>query len=128
LRILALTTSLPFPVTNGLAMRSASILDALYSLGHEIHLLALDQEAASLTRPLGYCKSVKVIPHRLPSVSDRTDYLRRLRGLPRSLPYGTQVCRSKQAEVAIRDLCQQKQIDAVLCETMRDHRFQCEPS
>ena len=117
LRILALTTSLPFPPTNGLAMRNASIVNALDSLGHDLHLLALDKQASHQCH-FQSCKSVTVIRHELPSASEQAGYFRRLRALPNSLPYGTVGCRSDQAEMAIRETCRQKAIDTILCETI----------
>lgn len=117
MRILALTTSFPFPVTNGLAMRSASILNALCSLGHEVHLLALDKNTIQGCPMEGF-SSVTLISHQLPSVSERTGYLQRVRALPNSLPYGTLGCRSKTARTAIREICRREAIDAILCETI----------
>lgn len=118
MRILALTTSLPFPISNGLAMRNASVLTALACLGHEIHLVALDNKTPLPGCHSEACKSITVIEHHLPSVSERSGYRRRLRWLPYSLPYGTVACRSEHAEIAIRELCRREAIDAILCETI----------
>lgn len=98
-------------------MRSASIVNALICLGHEVHLVALDKNPAEGSLFQG-CKSVTVIRHELHSVSDRRGYFRRALVLPNLLPYGTLACRSRDAENAIREICRREDIDAIVCETI----------
>ena len=119
MRLLFLSIAFPFPATNGLTMRTLSLLESLAALGHEIHLLSFGApKEASRTEVRQICNTVQVVEHSVNSFSRTRDYFRRLRLLPSPLPYGSLRYRSASFAQKLKDILREKQIDAIVCDTL----------
>jgi polysaccharide biosynthesis protein PslH len=116
-RLLALTTALPYPSTNGGQIRNWEVLRALASLGCEINLLSfgqheqLDEHRNEIHK---VCVSSEVISHPQISLSGSGDYLGRLRALPGRLPYAVTRFQSKDMRERILQWVESSRVDAVL--------------
>jgi glycosyltransferase involved in cell wall biosynthesis len=107
------------PASNGVKMRTWSILRALAAERHEIVLVAFadpheeDRPSSELSR---VCRRVIQIPHRLKSLSSSKDYLGRATHLFSSTPYGVVAARSSEMASEIIALLNKKEVDVILCE------------
>jgi polysaccharide biosynthesis protein PslH len=116
-RILMLSTSCPFPPTNGYAMRLMAILKGLTAENLETALICFggpaqrDYESDEFRR---LCYAVDVIPHPRISMSAGLDVSGRLTALFSRHPYAVAQSRSTRMEAAIR--ARLGEVDAVLCE------------
>jgi glycosyltransferase involved in cell wall biosynthesis len=117
MRLLFLSIAFPFPATNGLTMRTLSLLKILAKLGHEIHLVAFGGgEPTNAPEIRQTCRTVRVVEQNFDSLSARGQYWLRLRLLPSPLPYGVLRYRSRAMENTIRDLLQVEPVDAIVCD------------
>ena len=120
-RILALTTMLPYPPTNGLQMRTWQTLQGLASVDCEINLLSLGQPAernGHIGEIHRVCKTIESISHLWTNVSQNSNYCARLRALPSSLPYSVARFRSKAMQEQILQWVHSGSIDALLSDTI----------
>jgi glycosyltransferase involved in cell wall biosynthesis len=119
MRLLFVTGTFPFPVTNGVAMRSAAILAALAESGHDIHLLAFGTEAdAAHPEARRLCRTIGTVPHAVKSQTAKIDYWARLKVLASPLPYGTHLFRSADMRREIAAALGKDQFEAVICDTL----------
>ena len=109
----------PFPPTNGLAMRSSAFVEALADEGHEVHLAAFGTTPEA-THPdvLRFCRTTHLVPLRLTIASAAADYWGRLRRLPSAIPYGTLRFASAEMRRLIEQVIEQEHIEAVVCDTL----------
>lgn len=120
-RVLALSTMLPYPATNGIQMRTWQTLLALKSIGCEINLLTFGDPAAlkHIGREIrDVCNTVEAIPHSWTNASQNRDYLGRLRALPSSLPFSVSRFRSSVMRKRVEEWVDSRAIDWILSETI----------
>ncbi|MGA8035512.1 MAG: glycosyltransferase family 4 protein [Candidatus Acidiferrales bacterium] len=117
MRILLLSTTIPYPANNGVKMRSWSVLRTLVDQGHRVTLIAFaegkEQPDPAIER---VCDAVVLIPHRMRSVSSSRDHMGRLWRLFSSVPYGTESLRSPEMADKIASLLRDGAFDVVLSE------------
>jgi peptidoglycan/LPS O-acetylase OafA/YrhL/glycosyltransferase involved in cell wall biosynthesis len=116
-RILMVSTSCPFPPTNGYAMRLIAILKGFASQGWETALICFGDPAqrdfeSDEFRQL--CYAVNVVPHPRISMSAGLNMSGRLAALFSRRPYAVTASRSKRMEECIR--ARLGEVDAVICE------------
>ena len=119
MRVLFITNCYPVPTTNGLAMRTFSLIQGLSAIGCDLDLVAFQQqplEAQDEVQPL--CRTVQLLPITISTLSSGGSYLRRLRALASSLPYGAFSYRSAAMQDAIRQLLAGNDYAAIFCDTL----------
>jgi glycosyltransferase involved in cell wall biosynthesis len=119
MRLLVLSVTSPVPASNGVKMRTRSILRALAAERHELVLVAFADacDANGLSPELSkMCQRVIQIPHRFKSLSSSKDYLGRAAHLFAQAPYGVVVARSPQMASQLAALLSEKAVDVILCE------------
>ena len=119
MRLLFLTGTFPFPSSNGLTLRSSSILRALAELGHHIDLVAFGSDfQRHNVEAERTCSSVTILPHAVVNMSAASDYWRRLARLHSATPYGTQRYASPLAKEAVALAVRGGTVDAIVCDTL----------
>lgn len=121
MNLLFIANTCPLPATNGLTLRSSSVLRSLVALGHRISLLSfletpLSPEAEQELSDL--CVQRQLIPAEFGNVSSAGKYWDRAKGLFESSPYGLRRYRSENMRAAVLDHCRLNQIDAIVCDTI----------
>ena len=121
MKLLFLAHTCPLPATNGLTMRSSSVLSALSTLGHRIFLLSYieAEPSAGTERDISrLCYGHKLLKADFANVSSPGQYGSRLKNLWRSSPYGLLRYQSATMRNALRDLLSQDRFDAIVCDTI----------
>ena len=121
MKLLFLANTCPLPATNGLTMRSSSVLLALAALGHRVFLLSfVEAEPPKEThRDLArLCFGYKFLKSDFANVSSPGQYLRRLKNLWRSSPYGLLRYGSAAMRSQVLELLKQDRFDAIVCDTI----------
>jgi len=118
MRVLFLSSEMPFPPTNGHCLRLASLIRVLASEGHKVSLISfVDRYAVNQdgfeAREL--CQEVSLIPWSLTTVAT-ADYGRRLRALLSAWPYAALRFASKDFSDGVRRHLGQGDFDAVICD------------
>ncbi len=119
-RLLVVSGVFPYPATNGYTMRTWALLRSLVAEGHTVDLLTFGRRedltgAGLLARRV--CRTVEVIPHAVESLSNGTNYWRRLCALPSPLPYGVVRFRSRAMKEEMHAWLRSNPVDAVVCDT-----------
>ncbi len=100
-------------------MRSWSVLQALASQGHEIHLVAFgDREQLEAAELRAACKTATAVEHATESLSSGKQYLRRFLALPSRLPFSVLRFRSDGMRKAIEVAVASSRPHAILCDTV----------
>ena len=118
MRVLFLSSEMPFPPTNGHCLHLASLIRVLASEGHEVSLISLvDQDAmeADSLEAQQLCQEVDLISW-FPSTTASGDYLRRLRGLVSTWPYAALRFASTEFTASVRRHLDRGGFDVVICD------------
>lgn len=121
MKLLFLANTCPLPTTNGLTMRSSSVLSALSALGHRVFLLSYieAEPSAETERDISrLCYGHKLLKADFANVSSPGQYLGRLKNLWRSSPYGLLRYQSAAMRNALRDVINQDRFDAIVSDTI----------
>ncbi len=89
---------IPFPLTNGYALRVWGIVRTLAESGHDVDLLSFGDPVALAKvegEILKTCRTAQAVPHPRLSLSARTDLVRRAIALGSRWPYGIRRSRSE---------------------------------
>jgi glycosyltransferase involved in cell wall biosynthesis len=118
MQILFVATNLPVPPNNGQAIRSLSIIQGLASSGHGLSFLSF----ANIGRPENLhplatlCRSIDLLELEMKNLTERTDYLRRLKCLLALKPYSVERFRSAAMRARIREELIGGKYDLILCD------------
>lgn len=121
MKLLFLANTCPLPATNGLTMRSSSVLSALSALRHRVFLLSyveaepLPETEQDISR---LCYGHKLLKADLSNVSSPGQYWNRLKNLWHSSPYGLLRYQSATMSKALRDVVNEDRFDAIVCDTI----------
>jgi glycosyltransferase involved in cell wall biosynthesis len=117
-RILVISSSFPYPPTNGFALRVWALLRSLAANGHSIDLLCFGEADSDVRAPelRRVCSSVEIIPHAVSGVARARDFSGRLRVLFSRFPYGVARSRSREMQRRIRFRLEARLCDAVFFE------------
>jgi glycosyltransferase involved in cell wall biosynthesis len=121
MKLLFLANTCPLPATNGLTMRSSSVLSALSALGHRVFLLSFveAEPPEEIHRDLArLCFGYKFLKSDFANVSSPGQYWSRLKNLWRSSPYGLLRYGSAAMRNQVLELLQQERFDAIVCDTI----------
>lgn len=121
MKLLFLANTCPLPATNGLTMRSSSVLSALAGLGHRVFLLSFTETdlSSEAERDIArLCYEHKVLKADFANVSSPGQYWSRLRSLWRKSPYGLLRYQSAAMRNALVELLKQERFDAIVCDTI----------
>lgn len=118
MQILFLATNLPVPVTNGKAIRSMSIIQALAAQGHQITFVSFTPVDASppIAALSSLCAKVKLVPGNIANLSSRSNHLGRLAALARFRSYSVERFRSAGMRMQIRQLLKANAFDCVFAD------------
>lgn len=120
MRILFVSTNLPIPANNGLAIRSLSIVQALASSGHELSFVSFAPRARSESLdPLPkYCHEIDLLEEEIVSVSQGASYIRRASCLLGLKSYSIERFRSAQMQTRIASHLKARPFDAIVCDSL----------
>ena len=118
MQILFVATNLPVPPNNGQAIRSLAMIQALASSGHGLSFLSF----ANTSRPQNLdplpalCRSIDLLELEMKNLTERTDYLQRLKCLSALKPYSVERFRSAAMRAKIQEKLTGGKYDFVLCD------------
>ena len=121
MRVLIVSTIMPYPAIYGSAIRTMSLLRALASEGVEISFLTLTSqtEPAGDLQPLReVCRHVQTVGVPLRSLSSSADYGRRARALLDYRPYAALRYRSQEMQSLIQRQLAGRRFDAVIADML----------
>jgi polysaccharide biosynthesis protein PslH len=122
MRILFLSTNLPIPPNNGQAIRTLSLIRGLRSLGNELTFVSFapPSRPATLAPLNSYCETVELLhgSSKLTNMSQRLDYVGRIRSLVSGKPYSVERFRSLAMQSAIESQLKDRRFDLVICDSL----------
>jgi glycosyltransferase involved in cell wall biosynthesis len=120
LRILFVSTNLPIPATNGQAIRSLSMVQALASSGHELNFVsfAIRNRAECLDPLSSFCRAIDLIDRDQTNMSQHGDYFRRLGCLLSLKPYSIERFRSEAMRARIESHLRTQRFDLIVCDSL----------
>lgn len=121
MRILFLSPDCPWPATNGMRMRTGSVLRALAECGHEIAFFGFTRDPAALSPPAelrALCRSARLFPQPARSLSSSRDWGRRLRACLDFTPYSAARFASAEARAQILTALAVGRFDAVVADSV----------
>lgn len=119
MRVLLTSAFVPWPPDNGYKLRTLSVLQALATLGHEVHLLAFAppaQAAGDQVALARWCRRVEAVPMTLASLASARGYGSRLLGLASGLPFSARRFRSPEMERRIRHRLKAEAVDVMIAD------------
>jgi len=117
-KILFVATNLPVPPNNGQSIRSLSIIQALESSGHELSFVSFtDKGRAGDLQPLSaFCRSIDLLELEMKNLTQRADYLQRLKCILALKPYSVERFRSQAMRARIQEKLSGGEYDLILCD------------
>jgi glycosyltransferase involved in cell wall biosynthesis len=118
MQILFVATNLPVPPNNGQAIRSLAIIQALASSGHGLSFLSFaNTSRLKDLHPLpSFCHSIDLLELVMKNLTDRTDFLQRLKCLLALKPYSVERFRSAAMRARIQEKLSGGRYDLILCD------------
>jgi glycosyltransferase involved in cell wall biosynthesis len=118
MQILFVATNLPVPPNNGQAIRSLSMIRALASSGHTLSFLSFANTTSpeNLDPLPALCRSVDLLELEIKNLTERTDYLQRLKCLLALKPYSVERFRSAAMRAKIQEKLTGGKYDLILCD------------
>jgi polysaccharide biosynthesis protein PslH len=120
MRILFVSTNLPVPPTNGQAIRTLSIVQALASIGHKLSFVSFSNIGwtGSLDALSAYCVEVSLLERDLTMMSHSSGYLGRLGCLLCLKPYSIERFRSQEMRSKIQWFLTTIDFDLIVCDSL----------
>lgn len=122
MRILFVSTNVPVPPTNGQAIRTLSIVRVLRALGHDLAFVSFAPPVRpeEITQLSPLCRSIDLVDAscRLTNMSQRPDYLERLRYLASLTSYSVERFRSSSMRSAIEQHLKEDPFDLIVCDSL----------
>ena len=118
MKILFVAVDLPVPSNSGQAIRNLSILQALESSGHDLTFVCFAHKGRPADlRPLSsFCRSIDILEREMTNLTQRADYLRRIRMLLAFKSFSVERFRSKAMQETIQKQLQKGKHDLIICD------------
>lgn len=120
MRILFVSTILPIPTNNGRAIRSMSVLHALWAVGHDLTFVSFapGSQVPNLEPLSRWCTEIDLLTMELRNLSQQSNYFERIRSLVQAKSYTIQRFRSNLMRAKIQAHLAKGSIDLIFCDSL----------
>ncbi len=118
MRVLFVPVKLSVPPTNGQAIRTLSIIQALGTLGHALTFVSFAPTARpeSLEPLPSYCQRIELVEQDLPNMSEGANFARRAQSLAQGRPYSIERFRSARMRLKLAEYLAKEPFDLIFCD------------